>query len=149
MSSTASYDSSPWLSRTQAGLMTAGDVQSDREERRTRRGLRRRGRSTATWTCLGCRLPVTDLVAAGLGFCPRCQDFTGLCGAGRKLVCPDIMTCTTWHTPCTSRGVAAWQITDGATPRMLMLCPVHDEQIRAGQAGWIRNAIPLESPAGP
>jgi hypothetical protein len=150
MSSTASYDSSPWPSQTQPGAITAADVQNDHAERRARHGLRRLGRqrSAAAWTCLECRLPVTDLVAAGLGFCPRCQNFTGLCGAGRKLVCPDIMTCTTWHTPCTSRGVAVWQVTDGATPRVLLLCPAHDDQIRTGQAGWIRNAIPLESPAG-
>jgi hypothetical protein len=131
--------------------MTAGvvqtDVQADHEERRARRGLRRRERS-ATWTCTGCGLPVTDLVAAGLGFCPRCQDFTGLCGAGRKLVSPDIMTLTTWHTPCTSRGVTPWQIADGATARVLLLCPSHDEQLRAGRAAWIRQAMPLENPVG-
>ncbi len=39
--------------------------------------------------------------------------------------------------------MAAWQITDGSTPRMLLLCPAHDEQIRIGLAGWIPNAIPL------
>jgi hypothetical protein len=134
--------------------MTAVDVQTSvqtlNEERRARHGLRRRGRdrSAATWTCPGCVLPVTDLVAAGLGFCPRCQDFTGLCGAGRKVVCPDVMTWTTWHTPCTSRGVAAWQITEGAAERVLLLCAEHDEQLRTGRAGWIRQAIPLESPVG-
>jgi hypothetical protein len=130
--------------------MTAAEIQTDHEGGRTRHGLRRRGRerSAAMWTCPGCRLPVTDQVAAGVGFCPRCQDFTGLCGAGRKLVCPDIMTWTTWHTPCTSRGVTAWQMTEGETPGVLLLCPTHDEQIRTGQAGWIRQVIPLESPAG-
>jgi hypothetical protein len=152
MSSTASYDSSLWRSRTQPGPMTASDVQSDhRQERRARHWPRRRGqdRSAASWACPGCELPVTDLVAADVGFCPRCQDFTGLCGAGRKLVCPDIMTWTTWHTPCTSRGVTAWQITDRASPLVLLLCPAHDEQIRAGLAAWIRHAIPLDGPAGP
>lgn len=126
--------------------MIAADVPTHREERRPR--LRRRGRDrSGTWTCLGCGLPVTDLAAAGLGFCPRCQDFTGLCGAGRKLVCPDVMTWTTWHTPCTSRGVIAWQVGDGAAQRVL-LCSAHDEQLRTGRAGWIRQAIPLDSAAG-
>ncbi len=152
MSSIASHDSSPWPSRILPGPMTAAVVQTavktDHEDRRTRRALRRRWRerSAATWDCPGCGLPVTDLIAAGRGFCPRCQNFTGLCGAGRKLVCPDIMTWTTWHTPCTSRGVAAWQVIDGATAGMLLLCQAHDEHIRTGQAGWIRNAIPVESP---
>jgi ribosomal protein L37AE/L43A len=150
MSSTASYDSSPWPSRAQPGPTTAAHVQTDDGERRARRGLRRRGRdrSAAAWDCPGCGLPVTDRVAAGLGFCPRCQDFTGLCGAGRKLVSPDVMTRTTWHTPCTSRGAAAWQIADVAAQRVLLLCPAHDEQLRTGQAGWIPQAIPLEDPAG-
>ena len=152
MSSTASYDSSPLRSRTQSGPITPADVQSDQHgERRAWHRSRRRARNRAagTWGCPACELPVTDLVAADVGFCPRCQDFTGLCGAGRRLVCPDIMTWTTWHTPCTSRGVTAWRITDRASPLVLLLCPGHDEQIRAGLAAWIRYAIPLDSPTGP
>jgi hypothetical protein len=149
MSATFSYDSSPWPSRTQSDPASAASVQTRHEQTRARHGFLRRGRAAAhTWTCLGCGLPVTDPDAAGLGFCPRCQDFTGLCGAGRKLVCPDVMTWTTWHTPCTSRGLAAWQIGDGPTQRVLLLCSAHDEQLRTGQAGWIRQAMPLESPAG-
>ncbi len=154
MSSTTSYDSSPWPSRIQPGPMTAAygqtAVQADHGGRRAKQGLRRRWRerATTTWACPGCELPVTDLVAAGVGFCPNCQEFTGLCGAGRKIICPDVMTWTTWHTPCTSRGVTAWQIADGGTQRVLLLCPQHDEQLRVGQAGWIRHAIRFESPAG-
>jgi len=149
MSSISSYNSSPWLSRTQPGPVISAGIPTHHDEQRPRHGLRRRGRDrSGTWTCLGCGLPVTDLAAAGLGFCPRCQDFTGLCGAGRRLVCPDVMTWTTWHTPCTSRGAAAWLIGDGTAQRALLLCPEHDAQLRAGQAGWIRQAIPLESPVG-
>jgi hypothetical protein len=189
MSSTASYDSSPWPRQIEPGRAASDSVRANglagiradglagiradgragiradgragiradgRADARAdgrvgvglhagpvRRSRQRRQRAVGGWTCLGCELPVTDVVAAGLGFCPRCQDFTGLCGAGRKLVCPDVMTWTTWHSPCTSRGAAAWQIADGPSSRVLLLCPVHDEQLRAGQAGWIRQAIPL------
>jgi hypothetical protein len=99
------------------------------------------------WKCPGCGFVVRDHVAADLGFCPRCQDFSGLCAAGRRLVCPDVMSSTTWHTPCTSRGEAAWQVTEGGQPRVLLLCQEHDVQLRTGQAAWIRQATPL-GPAG-
>jgi hypothetical protein len=114
-------------------------------ERRTRRaGLWRRGRSDAgAWICVGCGLAVNDAVAAGLGFCPRCQDFTGLCGAGRTLLSPDVMGRSSWHTPCTSRGVAAWQVGSGDSARVLLLCQVHDDQVRAGKEAWIGQAVPL------
>jgi hypothetical protein len=41
--------------------------------------------------CPDCGLPITDPAAARFGFCGRCQEFTAMCGAGRKIVCPDMM----------------------------------------------------------
>jgi hypothetical protein len=97
------------------------------------------------WVCPVCRLTSRDAVAARLGFCSRCQDFTGMCGAGRRVVCPDMMSVTSWHAPCTSLGAFAWQITQGGRPTIALLCPVHDEQVREGRAAWIGKAQPLET----
>jgi hypothetical protein len=66
-----------------------------------------------------------------------------MCGAGRKIVCPDMMTVTSWHTPCTNLGAVAWQISQGAIARVSMICPEHDGQLRAGNLAWIRSAVPL------
>lgn len=66
-----------------------------------------------------------------------------MCSAGRKIVCPDMMTLTSWHTPCTSLGVAAWQIYEGSTVWIVLLCADHDNEVRAGHASWIREAVPL------
>jgi hypothetical protein len=117
---------------------------------RAKRGIFRRGRDISgsvgrpgRWTCPDCGLASHDPVSARLGFCARCNDFTGMCGAGRKIVCPDMMSVTSWHTPCTNLGAATWQITFGAIARVAMLCPEHDDQLRAGNAGWIRSAVPM------
>jgi hypothetical protein len=67
-----------------------------------------------------------------------------MCGAGRKIICPDMMTVTPWHTPCTNRGTVLWQITQGARQQLALLCPAHDEQLRVGRASWITNATPLQ-----
>jgi hypothetical protein len=66
-----------------------------------------------------------------------------MCGAGRKIVCPDMMTVTSWHTPCTNLGAVPWQISQGAIARVAMICPEHDGQLRAGTVAWIRSAVPL------
>ena len=66
-----------------------------------------------------------------------------MCGAGRKIVSPDMMTLTSWHTPCTNRGAMPWEFSYDGTPRRALLCPEHDSQVRAGAAPWIGDAIPL------
>jgi hypothetical protein len=68
-----------------------------------------------------------------------------MCGAGRKIVCPDMMSVTAWHTPCTSLGTLAWQITQGSRQDRALLCPEHDEQLRSGRASWLSQATPLAS----
>jgi hypothetical protein len=80
-----------------------------------------------------------------LGFCDRCNDFTGMCGAGRRIICPDMMTVTAWHTPCTSLGTALWLITQGTYERLALLCSAHDEQLRIGRASWITKATPIQT----
>jgi hypothetical protein len=37
----------------------------------------------------------------------------------------------------------AWQISQGALARVAMICPEHDDQLRAGNVAWIRGAVPL------
>jgi hypothetical protein len=96
------------------------------------------------FACPMCGLATKDPVAARLGFCDRCQEFTGMCGAGRKVVCPDATTRTTWHTPCTQPGVAAWQIGLDAGEQVALLCATHDAQVRGVPLPWITLAVPLE-----
>jgi hypothetical protein len=79
-----------------------------------------------------------------LGFCAQCSEFTGMCGAGRKIICPDMMSVTAWHSPCTSLGTTRWQITLGMSEYVALLCPVHDGQLRNGRAPWISRAVPLD-----
>jgi hypothetical protein len=94
-------------------------------------------------TCPDCELPFQDPVAERLGFCARCKGFTGMCGAGRKIICADIMTVTSWHTPCTNLGAVAWRVTQRGGPSITLLCAGHDAEVRAGQTSWIREAVPL------
>jgi hypothetical protein len=120
---------------------------------RTRLGLIRRARTAAEPpdvrpACPDCGLRSQDPVAARLGFCSRCSEFTGMCGAGRKLVSPDMMTVTSWHMPCTNLGVTAWRTSHRGQLQTTLLCPDHDSQLRAGDATWIREAIPLEDAPG-
>jgi hypothetical protein len=68
-----------------------------------------------------------------------------MCGAGRKIICPDMMSVTAWHTPCTSLGTMLWQITQGNRQLLALLCQAHDEQLRAGRASWISKAMPLQA----
>lgn len=93
--------------------------------------------------CPDCGRPIRDRTAARLGFCDQCREFTGMCGAGRKIICPDVMTTTSWHTPCTHPGAAAWEITLPKGPRRTLLCKTHDAQMRSGGVPWIKVAVPL------
>jgi hypothetical protein len=69
-----------------------------------------------------------------------------MCGAGRRIICPDMMSVTAWHTPCTSLGTSRWEITQGASKQVALLCPAHDAQLRNGRAPWINRADPLDGP---
>ena len=95
--------------------------------------------------CPDCGMRIRDPIAARLGFCDRCQEFTGMCGAGRRIVSPDMMTMTSWHTPCTNTGLMAWEVSRNDAPRHVLLCAEHDSQVRSGLAPWIGDAIPLDN----
>jgi hypothetical protein len=114
--------------------------------------LRRRrdapSRSSGVGWCPACGLRIRDLVAAQLGFCDRCREFTGMCGAGRRIICPDMVTRTTWHTPCTELGVVVWEITQAHGRCETVLCPAHDAQVRFGGTPWILAAVPLGEQPG-
>jgi hypothetical protein len=97
-----------------------------------------------SWACPDCGLATQDPVAIRLGFCSRCNDFTGMCAAGRKIICPDMMSVTAWHAPCTSLGIMSWQITQGTIEGVARLCAMHDTQLRSGLAPWINRAVPLD-----
>ena len=114
---------------------------------RQRQGILRRRRKVSARNrvdfCPVCGLRIRDQVAARLGFCDRCHEFTGMCGAGRRVVCPDMMTRTTWHTPCTELGAVPWAINQGQGPSSTMLCHMHDAQVRSGGTPWLVEASPL------
>jgi hypothetical protein len=116
-----------------------------------RRGLLRRRREpsprpTRVDSCPACGLRIRDPIAARLGFCDRCNEFTGMCGAGRRVLCPDVMTRTTWHTPCTDLGAVVWEIDQGDGFSRTVLCQVHDTQVRGGGTPWIVDAAPVDQP---
>jgi len=139
----------------QPGSEAAGQLVLDagpRGSERGRRGILRRGRSAAASAhsvdaCPLCGLPIRDKTAARLGFCDRCREFTGMCGAGRKVICPDMMTRTTWHSPCTELGAVAWEINQGQGVSRTVLCRLHDAQLRFGGTPWIVDAAPLDPPS--
>ncbi len=111
-------------------------------------GLLRRRRDApshphSVGTCPACGLRIRDLAAAQLGFCDRCREFTGMCGAGRRIICPDMMTRTTWHIPCTELGAVAWDITQLQGRCKTLLCRAHDAQVRFGGTPWIVAAVAL------
>jgi hypothetical protein len=95
-------------------------------------------------TCPACGSLIRDRVAARLGFCDRCREFTGMCGAGRRIICPDMSTRTTWHTPCTELGAVAWEITVSQRPCRTLLCSGHDAQVRSGGTPWIAEAMAVD-----
>jgi hypothetical protein len=120
---------------------------------RQRQGLLRRRRKVSARVsrvdaCPACGLRIRDQVAARLGFCDRCHEFTGMCGAGRRVVCPDMMTRTSWHTPCTELGAVAWTINQGQGLSRTMLCHLHDAQVRSGATPWLVEAAPLDQARG-
>jgi hypothetical protein len=119
---------------------------------RSRIGIPRRRRDMPArpyclTACPSCGLRIRDLVVAQLGFCDRCCEFTGMCGAGRRIICPDVTTRTTWHTPCTELGTTAWDITQVQGRWRTVLCRAHDTQVRHGGTPWILAAVPLNPAA--
>jgi hypothetical protein len=125
---------------------------SQRGLERSRIGIPRRRRDVPARpycldACPSCGLRIRDLVVAQLGFCDRCCEFTGMCGAGRRIICPDVMTRTTWHTPCTELGTMAWDITQVKGRWRTVLCRAHDIQVRHGGTPWILAAVPLNPAA--
>jgi hypothetical protein len=125
-------------------------VSPARPERGRLSMLRRRrdapARVASVDACPACGLRIRDPVAARLGFCDRCNEFTGMCGAGRRVICPDLMTRTTWHTPCTDLGAVTWEINQGQGFSRTVLCSVHDNQVRFGGTPWIVEAAPVNQP---
>jgi hypothetical protein len=99
--------------------------------------------------CPKCGISSRDPVEAQYGYCPKCKEFTGLCGAGRRIVCPDIMTQTSWHHPCTSIGVAAWELTVDTSRCVTLLCQDHDAQMTTAGTAWISHARRLTTATDP
>ena len=71
-----------------------------------------------------------------------------MCGAGRRIVSPDMMTLTSWHTPCTLPGTLSWEFSLHGELLRTVLCVEHDFQVRTGAAPWVGEALPLENAPG-
>jgi hypothetical protein len=99
--------------------------------------------------CPECGLRIHDPTLARLGFCSVCEAFTGMCAAGRKIICPDVMTVTSWHTACTNLGTVSWEITQEGRTFAARLCSEHDAQVREGKMPWIAAAAPLTRAPAP
>ncbi len=97
--------------------------------------------------CPECGLVQDDPTLARLGFCARCEEFTGMCAAGRKIICPDVMTVTSWHTPCTNLGTATWDLSYRGRTFVARLCGVHDAEVNGGRTPWLPSAARLAGPA--
>jgi hypothetical protein len=96
---------------------------------------------TQAVSCPECGLAAKDPDLARLGFCTRCQEFTGMCAAGRKVVCRDIMRMTSWHLPCTDLGTTEWQVSHDGTTYRTRLCSRHDAEVRAGGTPWLESGV--------
>lgn len=147
-----------WMSRKvdaapaiESGQEAAGKIlhnASPNGLERRRQGILRRRRKVparvfSVDVCPACGLRIRDKTAARLGFCDRCHEFTGMCGAGRRVICPDMMTRTSWHTPCTELGAVAWDMNQGQGLSRTVLCYLHDAQVRSGGTPWLVAAAPL------
>lgn len=71
-----------------------------------------------------------------LGFCRRCDDFTGLCAIGREVACPcPSITCrgahvARWHVTCPVPGAVSRTVA-GLT---VLVCGPHASQIDSAGA---------------
>ena len=105
------------------------------------------------FTCPFCGYDVTDQDDAAYGWCRRCRDCTGMCGAGRRIVVidpssppvrrlyllpgrntgPRVTGPPRWDVPCLIRADDIWELTcDGVDRATEALCTVHGEQLRSG-----------------
>jgi hypothetical protein len=92
-------------------------------------------------TCPQCLTAIRDRIAVGAGYCDRCQDFTLMCAAGRRLVSPDVMSRSGWHWPCTSTGVTKWQVTHQNGVTIVLLCAAHGAELASGKVSWIVEPV--------
>jgi len=127
---------------------TAGEGPARGKRARRQHGGRQHVTAFQGAICPNCRLMIRDQVAIRAGYCARCQDFTLMCAAGRRLVSPDVTTRTSWHWPCTVTGTARWQVTAARGVIVVLLCPDHDAELAGGHVSWIEQSL-FMGPAWP
>lgn len=112
------------------------------------------------WDCPQCTRRCHDLS----GFCPNCNEHTGLCGAGRTISIPNVQA---WHYFCTEAGEVPWVFTaipvtaaavSSRQPRRwhlpwqrtaparqrdkrVLFCPYHDGLARGSGSSYIKGAL--------
>ncbi len=104
-------------------------------------------RQEQVFICPRCGARNTDSIDIRAGNCSTCQDFTGLCAAGRFAVYPHILNAPSWHRACTIFGVVLWEVTVAGVPRRVLFCRDHDAQVRDRQAAWVNGKRIGEYPA--
>jgi hypothetical protein len=98
---------------------------------------------SASFTCPRCTAVTTDPALARRGYCGRCQQFTGLCGAAlvaAALLATGVVDMPAWPHPCTAAGTECWQVTgaDDAAADIL-LCASHADRLHRGARSWMQS----------
>jgi hypothetical protein len=88
-----------------------------------------------TFTCPDCLHVTKDYDLAGLGWCEFCSEYTGRCGAGRRLWVPGFVDGDGWQMPCTRPWTALWELARrDREPLLVRLCDEHGRDVRAGRS---------------
>jgi hypothetical protein len=129
----------PGLGVTDVAFEAAAPGRPKRPRRHTDRRSPLAGGASAR--CPQCKTVIRDRIAVSAGYCAQCQDFTLMCAAGRRLVSPDVMSRSGWHWPCTSAGIAKWQVTHQNGVTIVLLCDAHGEELASGRVSWIVEPV--------
>jgi len=96
-----------------------------------------------SFTCPRCKAVTRDPALAKRGYCGKCHEFTGLCGAASlaaAIFATGVVSMPGWPHPCTTTGTESWQATgaDGAVTGVL-LCASHGDRLRRGATSWMEG----------
>src|SRR5215813_6221969 len=106
---------------------------------------RERGRAAVpSFACPrpGCGHTTKTPALAALGYCEKCHEFTGQCGAATIAVAlydTGLVTISDWPHPCTAAGAERWRLTgaDGVETG-IVVCAPHGDRLRGGGAAWMQ-----------
>jgi hypothetical protein len=78
---------------------------------------------------------------ARLGYCRTCQEFTGLCAAGRRVVSGDALTDFRWRASCPKPATGPPRVFAGrdGRPQTMRFCQDHEALLAAGDVPYLRE----------